>query len=150
MKKYIYLLLIIASYVPDAALAQDKKPVFTGAKATLKQYKVLYVLNSGEEKKMTGILRNIGNAMNDPRLKGKLEVELVVFGDGVALFQKNGPFEAKLQELRNAGIFLAQCENTLRERKIEKSSLFDFISFVPSGNGEMIIRQYEGWAIVHP
>lgn len=55
-----------------------------------------------------------------------------------------------LQGLQGKGVILAQCENTLRERKISKDELWPFISFVPSGNGEIIIRQYHGWAVVHP
>lgn len=131
------------------AMAQEK-PVFTGAKATMKHYKALYVLNSGEEKKINGCLRNIKNALEDPRLKGKLELELIVFGDGVAVYQKNSSYEAALKLLQSKGVLLAQCENTLKERKIDKSELVDFISFVPSGNGEIIIRQQQGWAVVHP
>lgn len=130
--------------------AQTAASAFTGAKATLKNYKVLYVINSGDEKKIAGTLRNIKNAQEDPRLKGKLEVELIAFGDGVALYQKKKPFEKTLLELQSSGVLLAQCENTIRERKIEKNSLFNFISYVPSGNGEIIIRQYQGWAVVHP
>lgn len=116
----------------------------------MKHYKALYVLNSGEEKKINGCLRNIKNALEDPRLKGKLELELIVFGDGVAVYQKNSSYEATLKLLQSKGVLLAQCENTLRERKIDKSELVDFISFVPSGNGEIIIRQQQGWAVVHP
>lgn len=126
------------------------KPVFTGAKAVLKHYRALYVLNNGDEKKINGILRNIKNAMEDPRLKGKLEVELIVFGDGVALYDKNSAYQEKLKDLKSRGIVLAQCENTLVERKIDKGSLYDFVDFVPSGNGEMIIRQQQGWAVIHP
>ena len=48
------------------------------------------------------------------------------------------------------GVILAECSNTVRERKIDKSDLFDFVSYVPSGNGEIILRHYEGWAVVHP
>lgn len=131
------------------AMAQDK-PGFTGAIATMKHYKAIYVLNSGEEKKINGTLRNIKNALEDPRLKGKLELELIVFGDGVAVYHKNSSYEPALKLLQSKGVILAQCENTLKERKIEKSELFDFISFVPSGNGEIIIRQQQGWAVVHP
>ncbi|RAJ37163.1 DsrE family protein [Pedobacter cryoconitis] len=130
--------------------AQTKPQDFTGAKATLKHYKALYILNSGDEKKMTGTLRNMKNALDDPRLKGKLDLELIVFGDGVAVYDKNGAFEKTLKELQTRGVLLAQCENTLRERHIDKSTLFDFISFVPSGNGEIIIRESQGWAVVHP
>lgn len=142
------LLLMVAGVT--TSFAQTKPHDFTGAKATLKSYKALYILNSGDEKKMTGTLRNMKNALDDPRLKGKLELELIVFGDGVAVYDKNGIFEKILKELQARGVLLAQCENTLRERHIDKSTLFDFISFVPSGNGEIIIREQQGWAVVHP
>jgi len=142
------LLLMMAGATTSSA--QIKPQEFTGAKATLKNYKALYVLNSGDEKRMTSTLRNMKNALEDPRLKGKLELELIVFGDGVAVYDKNGTFEKTLKDLQSRGVLLAQCENTIKERHIEKSSLFDFISYVPSGNGEIIIREYQGWAVVHP
>lgn len=143
-----FLLLTIAA--ASVSFAQTTQSIFTGAKATLKKYKALYVLNNGDDKKINSTLRNIKNALSDPRLKGKLEVELIVFGDGVRVYEKTGPFEENLKALQAQGVILAQCENTLSERKIDKSSLFPFISFVPSGNGEIIIRHYQGWAIVHP
>lgn len=133
----------------NPAEAQQQSAPFTGAEATLKNYKALYVLNNGDEKKISGVLKGIKNALDDPRLKGKLEIELVVFGDGVKLFEKTGPYEKRLKELSAQGVILAQCENTLRQRSISKDSLFPFISFVPSANGEMIIRQHQGWAVMH-
>lgn len=152
--KYIKQLLAALSFLLMSSsyfTAQSQtKAVFTGAKATLKHYRALYVLNNGDEKKVNGLLRNIKNAMEDPRLKGKLEIELIVFGDGVVLYDKNSAYREKLKDLRSRGVVLAQCENTLVERKIDKSSLYDFVDFVPSGNGEMIIRQQQGWAVIHP
>ena len=142
------LFLLIAA--TSATFAQATPANFTGAKATLKNYKALYVINNGDEKKIAGTLRNLKNALDDPRLKGKINAELIAFGDGVAVYQKYGSFEKTLLELQSRGVILAQCENTVRERKIEKNTLFDFISYVPSGNGEIIIRQYQGWAVVHP
>ncbi len=88
--------------------------------------------------------------MQDPRLKGKLQVELVAFGDGVDVFKKSSHYDTLLTNLQKKGVLLAQCENTIRERKINKDDLWSFISYVPSGNGEIIIRQYQGWATVHP
>ncbi|PTS99152.1 hypothetical protein DBR11_13080 [Pedobacter sp. HMWF019] len=143
----LFMLMLLCTVV---GFAQTQSKQFTGAKAVLKHYKALYVLNSGDEKKITGTLRNLKNALDDPRLKGKLEVELIAFSDGVAVYQKAGPFEKTLLELQARGVILAQCENTIRERHIDKTELFDFISYVPSGNGEIIIRQQQGWAVVHP
>lgn len=149
MKQLSILLLTICFFgLAIPVKAQQQTVSFTGAEATLKSYKALYVLNNGDEKKISGILKNIKNALDDPRLKGKLEIELVAFGDGVKLYEKIGPFEQRLKELSAQGVILAQCENTLRQRSIDKNSLFPFISFVPSANGEMIIRHYQGWAIL--
>jgi len=152
MKKYTILLAAFAlmSFLKPASAQQTEPAEFTGAVAKLKHYNALYILNSNDEKKIAGTLRNINNALEDPRLKGKLHVELVAFGDGVAVFMKNSTYEQALTNLQAKGVVLAQCSNTIRERKIDKSELFPFISYVPSGNGEIIIRQYEGWATVHP
>jgi intracellular sulfur oxidation DsrE/DsrF family protein len=151
MKKYTLMLIVFAflAFLKTAS-AQTTTATFTGAEATLKHYDALYILNSGDEKKIKGILRNMENALEDPRLKGKLHLELIVFGDGVAVYVKSGTYEQALKDLQAKGVVLAQCSNTVRERKIDKNDLFPFISYVPSGNGEIIIRQYEGWAVVHP
>ena len=123
---------------------------FSGAEATLQHYKALYILNQSDDKKIRGIIRNISNALDDPRLKGKLEVELVVFGDGVEIYRKTNHYDTLLTALQGKGVILAQCSNTVRERKINKDDLWPFISYVPSGNGEIIIRQSQGWVGVHP
>lgn len=151
MKKTTLILTVFATlFLLQTISGQSLEKNFDGAKATLKHYNALYVINSNDVKRNTSTLRNIKNALEDPRLKNKLTVELVVFGDGVTVFQKDGPFEETLKSLNEKGVILAQCENTLRERHIDKETLFPFIHFVPSGNGEMIIRHYQGWAVVHP
>ena len=123
---------------------------FMGAKADQAHYNVIYQLDSDDPKLIQMTLRNIKNALEDPRLKDKLQVELVAYAGGTAVFRKDQPYEKELRQLTEKGVILAQCLNTLRERKIPKSDLHDFISFVPTGNGELIIRQAQGWAIVHP
>lgn len=150
LKILFFVMILLGFTTPLTAQTKPEIFDFIGAKATKNRYKALYVLNSSEEKKITGTLKNIQNALNDPRLKGKLVVELIVFGEGVAAYYKTGIYEEQLKSLSRRGVILAQCENTLRERKIDKRELFDFIRYVPSGNGEIIIRSAQGWAIVHP
>lgn len=151
MKKTILLALLFSIvFMTRNAHSQSVQKTITGAQATLKHYNALYVINSKDVKKISGTLRNIKNALEDPRLKGKLQVELIAFSDGVAVYEKDGPFEQTLKDLQAKGVSLAQCENTVRERHIDKDQLYPFISYVPSGNGEIIIRHYQGWAVVHP
>jgi intracellular sulfur oxidation DsrE/DsrF family protein len=151
MKKYTLILVAFAflAFLKTAS-AQTDPAAFTGATAKLKHYDALYILNSNDDKKIKGTLRNIDNALEDVRLKGKLHVELIAFGDGVAVYMKSDAYEQTLKDLQAKGVVLAQCSNTIKERKIDKNDLFPFVSYVPSGNGEIIIRQYEGWAVVHP
>lgn len=122
----------------------------TEAEATLDSYKALYVINSSDDKRVKGALRNMNNALEDPRLKGKLKLELIVFSDGVEIYKKGSAYHETLKMLHDKGVVLAQCENTLDQRKIDKSELYPFISYVPTGNGEIILRHYEGWAVIHP
>jgi intracellular sulfur oxidation DsrE/DsrF family protein len=115
-----------------------------------KHYNALYILNEKDDKKIRGLLRNIDNVLDDPRLKGKLHIEVIAFSDGVEMYKKTNNYQSLLTALKSRGVVFAQCANTIRERKIEKAELFDFVHYVPSGNGEIILRQYEGWAVVHP
>ena len=151
MKTSLMVLLFVHG-VTSAVFSQTNatNSEFHGATATLKKYNALYILNQSDDKKIKTVIRNINNALEDPRLKGKLKVELIAFGDGVEIFKKSNGYDTLLLALKNKGILLAQCENTIRERKITKDDLWPFISYVPTGNGEIIIRQYQGWAVVHP
>jgi intracellular sulfur oxidation DsrE/DsrF family protein len=151
MKKYILIATVFALITfAKQACAQAEAVGFTGAQPKLDHYDALYVLNSSDDKKIRGTLRNMDNALEDPRLKGNLHMELIVFGDGVAVYMKSGAYEELLKKLLAKGVIIAECSNTIRERKIDKKDLFDFVSYVPSGNGEIILRHYEGWAVVHP
>jgi len=152
MKKItlIFLLALVCLTSKTFSQTETYTENFHGAVANLTSYKALYILNQSGEKKIKGVLRNIKNALNDPRLKGKLQVELLAFGDGVDVFKKSNHFDTLLIALKEKGVIFAQCENTMKERKISKDELWPFVSYVPSGNGEIIIRQYEGWATVHP
>ncbi|GAA4499536.1 hypothetical protein GCM10023172_18300 [Hymenobacter ginsengisoli] len=134
---------------PDAAMAA-KAAQFTGTPATKAHYRAVYQLDSDDPKLISKTLHNMQNALNDPRLKGKLELELVVFSGGTVVFKKDQPYEADVLVLQRAGVILAQCQNSMNAYKLTKADMLPYISVVPTGNGELIIRQAEGWAIVHP
>jgi len=40
------------------------------------------------------------------------------------------------------------CENTLKQRKIDKSEILPEASFVPVGIAELVLKQEEGWAYI--
>ncbi len=155
MKKFALMVFCFLT-IAEAVSAQtgdkllENNRAFTGAKATKKSYHAIYQLDVNDPKRIEKTLRNIMNALNDPRLEGKLKVELVAFSAGTDAYMKGSKFEDDLKTLVERGVILAQCNNTLKERKISRDQIYDFIGIVPSGNGELILRQAEGWAIVKP
>ena len=123
---------------------------YQGAQANLKSYKVLFILDDSNPKKMEMILHNINNALDDPRLKGKLHVELIAFGPGVELYKKTNHMDTMLLPLLKRGVILAECENTMKMKNISRDELWPFVSYVPSGTGEIIIHETQGWVGIHP
>lgn len=155
MKRTILLLLSVAllSYNSNAQTTNDllqKNREFTGAKATQKMYHAIYQLDENDPKVIGKTIRNINNALNDPRLKGKVQIELVAFADGTDAYLIGSKYEEDLKSLVEKGVIVAQCNNTLQERKISRDKIYNFIAVVPSGNGELIIRQAQGWSIIRP
>ena len=134
---------------PNAAVAA-KAAAFRGAPATKGHYRAVYQLDSSDPKLINQTLHNMKNALDDPRLKGRLELELVVFSGGTVVFRKDQPYEADVLALQQAGVVLAQCQNSMKAYKLTPADMLPYISVVPTGNGELIIRQADGWVLVHP
>lgn len=124
---------------------------YKGVDAENTAYKAIYQLDSSDPKTIEKTIRNINNVLKDPRLEGKLKIELITFSGGTqALLKKNKQYEKPVKELVEKGVIVAQCENSLDEQGRTKDEFFDFIGYVPSGNGELIIREKQGWTIIKP
>jgi len=138
----------VAAQAKEDALQKNKE--FTGAKATLKEYHAIYQIDENNPDIFKKAIRNIINALNDPRLAGKVKIELIAYAGGTAINLKANNYGDQLKELIEKGVIVAQCHNSLVEQKISPDQIYDFVAIVPSGNGELILRQAEGWAIVKP
>lgn len=154
MKHKLILLAFIATscFITQAKAQQtpEQNKRYNGAQATEQVYKAIYQMDSASPEIIKKTIRNINNLLKDPRLKGKLQVELVAFSGGTEAYRKGSEYEEAIKGLVLQGVIVAQCLNTLQERKIDKSELYDFLAYVPTGNGELLIRANEGWTIIKP
>ncbi|HKK05062.1 MAG TPA: hypothetical protein VKA50_04370 [Gammaproteobacteria bacterium] len=114
------------------------------------EYGAIFHLDSGGDHAIKKTLNNIENLLNDPRVKGHIQVELLANSNGFDVYVKNNGFKKKLEHLKKEGVILAQCSNTLREKHIDRKHLYSFITMVPSGVGEITLRESQGWAYIHP
>ena len=83
-------------------------------------------------------------------IKGKIKIELIAFASGTDAYLKGSAYQDELKDLAERGVIISQCHNTLVAKKLTKNDIYDFIAVVPSGVGELIIRQAQGWAVVKP
>lgn len=155
MKTFIFIIAAFLFNLGSYVYAQDNQAIahnkaYQGAEATANKYRAIYQLDSNVPATIEKAIRNINNVLQDPRLKGKIEIELVAFSGGTEAFLKNGKYENALRDLIDKGVIVAQCLNSLKERNLKKEALYDFIAYVPSGNGELVIRSSAGWVIVKP
>lgn len=150
---FILVALVLSATAGNAQTKEssiEKNKNFKGAVTSKKSYKAIFQLDSGDPKIIVKTIRNINNALNDPRLSGKLTIELIAFSGGTDALLKESAYENDLKALVEKGVIVAQCNNTLKERKIDRDQLFNFIAIVPTGTGEIIIRQAEGWSVIKP
>ena len=150
MKKFTLIFSAMALFACLKTAKAQTDTTLVGATPKLSHYDALYVLNSGDEHKIEATLRFLTNAMSDRRLKGKIHIELIAYASGVSVYLKSGKYEKELKELYDNGVTLAECNNTMKAMKLSRDELFPFVVYVPSGNGEIILRNYDGWAVMQP
>lgn len=108
-------------------------------------HKVVIQLNTSDTLVWHGALKNISNLQT--ALGANTQIELVAHGSGISiLIDGKTTQKAKIAELAASGILFKACENTLRERKIDRSTLLPQSGTVPSGVAEVVLKQEAGWA----
>jgi intracellular sulfur oxidation DsrE/DsrF family protein len=130
MKKSILLTLFVA-FFSFAANAQT--------------HKVVIQLNTSDTLVWHGALKNISNLQT--ALGSSTQIELVAHGSGISILVDGKTTQkAKIAELAATGVLFKACENTIRERKIDRATILPQVGTVPSGVAEVVLKQEAGWA----
>ena len=95
------------------------------------------------------VLNNISNLIVDMS-EENLEIEMVANGDAVKVLLKGNEFQPMLEQLALKKVRFCACANSLRNFKLEKDQLYDFVDVVPAGVGELVRKQASGWAYIRP
>ena len=134
--------------------------VRAGSEAPASYYadqKVVYHNGGGSPDGSAYFRRLLANLRNHVEAVGKAHVEIrvVSLGDGVALFQSaanDKELAGRIDALKGMGVRFLICANTLRERKIDRTTLYGVgeDDLVPSGVAELARLQGMGFAYIHP
>jgi len=117
--------------------------------------KVVYHINSADDKLLNAALGNIGNHISAVG-KENVDMQVVMHGDGVDLLKKankDPDLQSKVINLKDQGVKMRVCAITLKKKNIDyKGELFDVAKedIVPSGVAELARLQGQGYQYVKP
>jgi len=112
----------------------------------MNEYKLVFQLTNGDTAVHKATVKQIFNAL---AAAPKSKIELVCHNNGISFLQvSKTQYMGQILELRNKGVVFAACENTLRERKIDKTDIVPQAVFVPAGIIEIADKQGKGWAYI--
>lgn len=116
----------------------------------MKQYQVIFHLDEEAEEKVQFVLNNIINLLNDLGDE-TVEVALLANGPAVKAFQTGEErYSKSVLELLEREVRIVLCNNALNLFDLERTSMLAEATIVPSGVGELVRKQAEGWAYIRP
>ncbi|MDO8787294.1 MAG: DsrE family protein [Sulfuritalea sp.] len=127
---------ILAATIP-AAIAEPSKP------------SVVIQVSDSDTKTWNQALNVIKNVQAEYG-KDKVNIELVVFGNGSGLLKFDSPLANRIDETLASGASVAMCENTMKGQKLTKADMHPKIGYVKAGIIEIIEKSKEGWTVVRP
>ena len=110
-------------------------------------HKVVIQFVSGDTLSQHSLITNLKNLREG---WAKAEVEVVFHGNGIFMVMgEKTKYTKELQEfVEKKQIKMVVCENTMRMKKVSKEQLLPFVSTVPMGIGEIILKQEKGWSYI--
>ena len=129
-------------------LAQATAPAaLAAAPAETARERAIFAVSDADPQKWNLTLGNIGNAI-DGLGAASADIELVVYGPGIAMLKKDSPVAARLAAALKSGVRIAACQNSMRGFDLQAADLAPGVTVVPSGVVELIRRQHAGYAYV--
>ena len=110
---------------------------------------VVIQVSDGDPKTWTQALNVVRNVQSEYGMD-KVDIELVVFGNGIGLLEKSSPQASRISETTLTGAKVLMCENTMAGRKKTRDDMLPDIGYVKAGVVEIIDKQKQGWAVVRP
>lgn len=136
MKKMFYAAAAISLFVgPLTASAQPKK------------HHVVVALTSPDQRDWTLTIGNLRHLLEDLRSESP-EIEVVAYGPGVSFVRINSSAAPEVEGLEKQNVRFLACENSMKHMGITAADLIPGVKTVPSGIGEVVKREEQGWVYI--
>ena len=138
---------LLAAVLVACSAATGSASAADAAVAAPAREQAIFAVSDADPAKWNLTLGNIANAI-DGIGADKADIELVVYGPGIAMLKKDSAVADRIAALTGHGVRVAACQNTMRAFKLEPVDLAPGVGVVPSGVVELIRRQHAGYAYV--
>ena len=146
VKKIVSRLALMAALGGLPMVVSAQITTVTAAAAQKKQYKIVFHMTSNDTLVHKAVIKQINNAL---ATAPKSQIEVVCHNHGITMLQISKTQQAEgIAALQAKGVVFAACENTLRERKIDKADIVAKSAFVPAGIIKVADKQMAGWAYI--
>jgi len=134
MKKLLLLLALVC--ITANTFAQD----------STRQHRIVMQLASGDtlvHKNLMKQLRNMKEAAPT------MQLEVVCHGPGMDMLMSDRSIvQEKVKEFAGKGIVFLACENTITERKLDRTMVVPEAGYVKAGIIRIVERQEDGWSYI--
>lgn len=111
---------------------------------TYKKHLIVMQLTSADTMVHKGLIKQLNNLKTG--WGDTVNIEVVCHGPGIELLMSSkSKFSQQINQLQQKGIDFVACENTMLEKKINKTEILPNMIFVRMGIGEIILKQEQGW-----
>ena len=133
MKK---LLLLFALLISSVAFAQQ----------TERQHRIVMQLTSGDTLVHKNLMKQFKNMKE---AAPTMQLEVVCHGPGMDMLMNDRSIvQEKIKEFAAKGIVFLACENTIRERNLDRSKVIPEAAYVQAGIIHIVERQEDGWSYI--
>jgi len=134
MKKILFLMLALALG-------------FTvNAQEGVRQHRIVMQLTSGDTLVHKGLMRQLRNLKE---AAPTAQVEVVCHGPGLDMLMGDRSIVAsKVKEFAAQGIVFLACENTIKERNLDRSKVMPEAGYVKAGIIHIVERQEKDWSYI--
>lgn len=137
------LLLTVLLLATNITFAQTRK---TAKAKPAKVHKIIYQLTNGDAEIHKALMRQLGHVLEAaPTAK----IEVVCHGPGLDMLVENKTaVKDKIAEFSAKDVKFFACENTLKQKNIDRTAIVTEAGFVPAGIIYIVERQEQGWSYI--
>lgn len=139
----------LALVAATTALCTLLLPAARAQQAAPAAHKAVFQVSDNDPAKWNLALNNVRNVQEDLGAEAT-ELEIVVYGPGIAMLKADSAVAARVAAALKAGVKVVACENTMRNQKLTYADMLPAIGYVQAGVTELMKKQREGWAYIRP